>query len=292
MGILKLFRGKENDVLASINGITLADQDIIKLGDNVHDFSDIHRNLEVAKKYGFEDIPVIGVHLSAIGGRLSRDLMTAMQNPEMPLLYTMQRTTFRDPIYRGEPIIWNPPGFETEENLIRCNLIIPARDPTKKPRVDMTSEFSLQRPEYQPRDPEERCYSEEVEFTPKGTEQFYECLREEPRKEMVFSQGIARIPSVLLTLAAKLNEIQKTEIGGKNLEMISHSYRELQPGKGQVDVYFVEKSGRGHRSSYVFEGVLYQNGQPVMSSRVKTLASGEFTEEALKTLKEKMKAAA
>src|SRR3989344_2118289 len=184
MGILQLFTGRQREVLESINGITLTGQDIIKFGDVVHDFSEQHRNKEVAKKHCFEDTPVIGVHSAAIGGRLSRDLMSAIQIPGAPYFHTGLSVTFREPIYPSEPINWNPPVIDFEEEIgrIAYHLLIPNQIADKKPRVEMTSEFRTKRPEFQAPNPEKFVYSEETEFVPKEVKVFYECLREEPKE--------------------------------------------------------------------------------------------------------------
>lgn len=275
MGIFKLLTGKEDEILKSINGFTLSGEDIAKFGDVIHDYSDQHRNSEVAKRFGFEEPPVIGVHLAAIGGRISRDLMSVMQPPDNIFFYTMQEVTFRDPVYQGEPINWTVEE-SVEDGLRSYKLIVPNKDPEKKPRVEMISEFKIERPIYQKRDLEKLVYTDEIEITASELKGFYNGLREEPSKEVAFSLGVGRIPSVLLSLASKFNKLEGREIGGKNLGMKSESYSDLQIGKAIVDVYFMEKKGRGNRVSYIFEGVLKQAGIERASSQIKTLTNGEF----------------
>ena len=278
MGLFELLRGKEKEILDSINGITLSNEDIAKFGDVVHDYSLPHRDKSEAKKYGFDDTPVIGVHSAAIGGRFSRDLMAAMQRPDTPYFYTGQKVTFRDPIYPNEPINWNPPkiDFDEENGIMVLDLVIPHSSQGKKPRVEMTSEFRTKRPEFEQLNPENLVYSEEIELTSKELNNYYECLREEPLKEVPFSLGIGRNPSVLLKMASKLNEVQGTAIGGRNIEMTSQAYDDLKLGKARVDVYFVEKKGGGSRAFYTFDCALYQDDEPTISSRVKTMTNGDF----------------
>ncbi|MBI2452303.1 MaoC family dehydratase [Candidatus Pacearchaeota archaeon] len=268
-------KGKE--VLASINGITLTREDIAKFGDVVHDYSPIHRDVETAKKHGFiKDTPVIGVHLAAIGGRISRNLLSIMQTPDKKFYFTTKTVTFRAPVYPGEQINWIIEEEQGEEDSRSYSLIIPNAEPEKKPGVELLSEFKTSRPSPQTYDLEKLVYREEIEITPKEVKEFYEGLREEPLKEVPFSLGIARIPSTLLSFVGELNKIHGTNIGGKNIEMKSTSYEDLQTGKGRVDIYEVLKKGRGNRVSYIFQGVLYQNEQPIMESEITTMTNGEI----------------
>src|SRR3989344_3963142 len=133
--------GKKKEVLDSINGIVLTREDNIKLGDVVHDYSPMHRDPEIARKFGFKDTPVIGVHSAAIGSRMARDLVRVTQRPSENLIPISQGITFRDAIYPGEPINWDPEHEVDEEGRREYRLCVPSNIAGKKPRVDLTVIF-------------------------------------------------------------------------------------------------------------------------------------------------------
>ncbi len=274
--------GKDKEVLESINGITLSREDIARFGDVVHDYSPIHRNVEVAKQFEFTDTPVIGVHLASIGGRIARNLLSVMQSPDKTFYFASQEVTFRDPVYPGEPINWRIDTEQGGENVRSYRLIVPHSDSTKKPRVELVSEFSTERPSPRTYDPEKLVYRQDIDITPEEVRDFYEGLREAPVKEVPFSLGIARVPSTLLSFVNDLNATSGKNIGGKNIGMKSTSYGELRTGKTRIDVYEVAKLGRGNRVSYTFQGVVYQNGQAIIDSEVRTFTNGEIDTNAFK----------
>ena len=146
-----LFKKKE-EVLESINGITLSLDDIIRFGDTIGDHAPIHRSLEIAQKFDFDDIPVIGVHLASIGERITRNLVSVMQDPTKPLNYATHSVTFRYPVYQGERIDWKIDNEAVSSDSRRYVLIIESRDPTKKPRVELLSKFSSAQPVFNPQD--------------------------------------------------------------------------------------------------------------------------------------------
>jgi hypothetical protein len=280
--MLGIFGSKAKEILESINGITLSEEDIAKFGDAVHDFSELHRKKEEAIKFGFKTTPVMGVHLASIGGRISRNVLASMRTPDQELYFTEQQATFRDPVYPGEPIIWRIGEEDQEEGSRSYRLVIPNEEPGKKPRVELHTKFSTERLTFTPLEQNKQVYSEEIEISPKEIKAFYECLREKPAKEVPFNLGTGRVPSTLLTFLRELNRVHGTQIGGKNIEMISRAYDELDAGKARVDVYEVEKRGKGNRVSYTFEGVLYQNYFPRVSAQVKTFTNGELDTKALR----------
>lgn len=280
--MFKFLAGKDKEILASINGITLSREDIAKFGDVVHDHSPIHRDIEVARKFGFEDTPVIGVHSAAIGGRLSKDLLSVMQG-DKTFYFTNSSVTLRDPIYPEEPINWIIDNEQGDEESRSYRLVVPHSNPELKSRVELVAEFRTTRPSFIEHNIEKFVYSENIEFTQKEIREYYEGLRENPLREVAFSHGIARIPSTLLSFVGDLNKFHGTDIGGKNITMKSSSYDEISVGKGVIDIYEVEKKGRGNKVFYTFQGVLYQNGKPILESEVKTLANGELDVRALRS---------
>ena len=275
--------GRDIEVLGSINGITLTREDIAKFGDVVHDNSPIHRNADDARQHGFDDTPVIGVHLAAIGGRISRNLLAIMQTPDKMSYYTRQEVTFRDPVYPNEPINWTIADEIIDDTMRSYRLMVPSSNPSAKPRVELTSVFSTAKPEFQRRGISKLVYQEKVKIVPHEVEEFYHCLKESPLKDVAFSHGVAIIPSTLLSFLAELNKLSGTEIGGKNISMGSQMYEDLEVGDGIVEVYQVAKKGRGEKVFYTFDGVLYQNGTARISSEVKTLTNGELNTEALRS---------
>ncbi len=267
---------KAEEVLESINGITLTGQDIAQFGDTVGDHSPIHREEAIAKSYGFNSTPVIGVHLAAIGGRISRDLLSVMRGQGEPIYFTGQQISFRSPVYPGEPINWKIEKAEEGDKNRTYTLVIPSETGQGKPKVELISEFTTERPIPERHDEHGLVYQENREITPKIVTRFYQGLREPPKEYVPFSLGVAITPSTLLSFLEKLNAENGTNIGGKNLGMISRAYEDLSIGDARIDVYLVEKSGRGNRVSYTFDGVLSQEGRPIIESRIKTLVNGEL----------------
>ncbi len=278
--LARLLGKKTAEVLDSINGINLSPEDVVKLGNVVHDYSPIHRDVEVAQQFGFVERPVIGVHLASIGGRIARNLLAVMQQSEWQ--FTSQDVTFRDPVYPGEPINWQIGEEAVEEESRRYSLIIPSPEQDKKPRVEMIATFSPKWPEFKQPERNNLIYRDEIKFAVPETREFYECLREQPKAEVLFSYAAARKPSTLLTMVGELNRINNTNIGGKNIQMINHAHGDLQLGNATVEVYANEIKGRGNKVFYTFDMVLYQNEQPKVSSWIKTLANGLVDVTALK----------
>jgi len=138
-------------ILESINGITQTRESIAEFGDVVHDYSEIHRDLEVAKKFGFRDTPIIGVHSAAIGGRVARNILSVTKSPDSELYFTGQNVKLSSPIYPGEQINWELVQGKSTNESISYRLIVPNGDKSVKPKIDMECQFTTAQPEYQER---------------------------------------------------------------------------------------------------------------------------------------------
>lgn len=166
IGLLERIGMKAPEVLKGANGLTLSQKDIAEFGDVVGDYSDLHRKVKVATDNGFEDTPVIGVHLAAYGGRVARDLLTAVQLPDQPYVIAQQDVAFRGSVYPGEPINWVKDGESvSQDGSIEYRLVVPGKE-GQRPRVEHTTLFA---PRWTPFEEKEKqvIYQEDLKIDPK-----------------------------------------------------------------------------------------------------------------------------
>lgn len=267
---------KTPEVLKGANGLTLTRKNIAAFGDVVKDYSPIHRNPKAARETEqFTDTPVIGVHLAAYGGRIARDLLTAIQLPDQPYVIAQQDVVFKEPVYPEEPINWVKKGErEHADGSIEYKLLIPSTSGGKS-RVEHTTRFA---PAWQQLEDIDKTtvYREDISLNARDVKLFYELLREKPQAEVPFSLGVARIPSTMLSFLTELNEAEEKSLGGANRRMSSVAYGPLQLGDARIDVYHLGGKETQDSSLYEFRGVLSQDGQPVIDTTIRTAINGMF----------------
>jgi len=229
----------------------------------------------------------MGVHLAAIGGKLSRGLLEIIRqnNPEMK--FVGQRVIFKNPVYPGRKRWpkWEFEGIKISREGIITPTITAKRD--GEINVEIQSRFSNEIPTPRSHNNDQFLYAQDVEIKPKEIRSFYEQLKENPNdRKMAFSHGVSLIPSTLLSFLGEVNQLHGKQTVGMNREMNSEFYGEVAPENSRIEIY--EKSSRIKPDRglfvYTFDSVLSQQGTPKVSSRIKCVTTGDVP---IRSLREK-----
>jgi len=261
-----------------INSITLTQEDIEKFGDIVGDHSPIHRSTKAAKKMGFEDTPIMGVHLAAIGGRLSREFLETVRQENPGMNYVGQKVIFRKPVYPGgiRKPKWRFDGIEFNERELTTKIVAEKGDSV---HVELESRFSQNLPEIPQYDENNLVYRELRMIDPDSVRDFYKHLKEESpiERKVSFAHGVSLVPSTLLDFLKELNT-KGEEFMGANREMDSEFYGEISAGETEIEIYQHDEKINKKRGIYIytFDGVLSQQDIPRLRTRVKCVMNGEL----------------
>lgn len=249
-------------------------EEVIEFADIVHDYSPAHREMQAAAAMGFEDTPVVGVQLAALGAKISSRIV---RDKGASLNYIGQKVTFKNPVYPGEKITWRKKreidvGADGE---VKVYLEIPGDTGT---RVQMESTFSPNWPvAVQEDDKRKLVYNQSISITPQEVADFYRFRGEDYSAETVPpSLGIARIPSTLLSLLTEVNRITGGTMYGTNRKMESRMFGAIKPGEARVNVYFLGGRQAGNSTICEFSGELYQEGSVLIHSDVTSLINGRL----------------
>src|SRR3989344_6777320 len=84
---------------------TIARDEIPRFGDLTKDYNPVHRQVEIATKFGFQDTPVMGAYTSAIVAQYIKEIIDEIIRPYHEI-YTLsgQKMSFKSPLYPGEKL--------------------------------------------------------------------------------------------------------------------------------------------------------------------------------------------
>lgn len=252
---------------------------IIHFGDLIRDYNLIHRSTEAARKFGFKETPVIGVHLDSIAGEISQDILESLRKSS-PLLNSLgQLTEFKKPLYpftipqwKIREVKYTPDGKE-----IRAKIESIFNDEVKT----ITEAYFGENTAFTERDPNNFVYSNKTGIEKFDESEFYRLADASHRDRVAYSHATTLIPSIVLEFLGKLNAKLGKDVKGYNLRMNSRFYSEPQIGAARIDIYDLARKGRGNRVKYEFEGVFSQDGIPRVSSTITCMGDGELDTKAL-----------
>jgi len=233
---------------------SFSQEDNVLYCDTIEDKNPIHRDQEAARAYtGMElsDTPIVGAFTSAVGGRLSLNIVNRLRNhwgeDAQDLKITGQKTKFSgNVVYPGSEIIWVIPKQGFSENRGDISITVEGRI-KKNLAVSVTTNLGSE----VKRMPQIAgpFYSATYDVDRARLQNHAECVGGEIGEGIPDSLAVNYAPSTLL-------KFQKERYGkseGTNVAMDFEFIRQAKPGLIQVDVFAPRKMPRRQlRGRYIY----------------------------------------
>ncbi|HLF53889.1 MAG TPA: MaoC family dehydratase [Candidatus Nanoarchaeia archaeon] len=194
------------------------------------DNNPIHRLAKRAKKLGFDDTPIMGVHIAAYGEQFIEKAVEHMREfwgADIKIIG--QHNTFKAPVYPGDRILWQiTPSLRNIDEEIHLGITGTVKD---KIVIEISSRLGkAYKTMPQIAGP---VFSERHLLDADRLEAFYNCAGGKNNGKVSNMLPASYVPATLL----KLLEQKTQTMEGTNLAMNFEFLREVEPGRLQVDIF-------------------------------------------------------
>jgi acyl dehydratase len=255
-----------------------SETDVEMFGMVTLDNNPAHRDREIARSLGFEDIPVMGAHTAAYGEQYGRSILAVLGSDGNKVVLRGQENRFKAPFYLGDRLQWRLTGFKETDRGLDLNLEGMVNDKkiiATKLKLGRTFPEVLEIP-----DP--TIYTKDFSLDLPWLKEFYACVGRKSEAEV---EPPKRIPSMLYAsyVPSTLLELLKEVTGKREGTNLAMNFEFLQERKldGVETVYVdisqprqpTEHKGTFH---YKFKALVREGNTPITYGEIRSTTPHEI----------------
>lgn len=276
---------KLKEKLDYFGNITPTEDERVDFRRSVRDNNQVHADIEIAKKLNFENTPIVGTFYSALGEKISENLLEIFQEYNPQLIQTGQKIEFTRAMYPGDKAIWEIEGYEGSLRDNNFNVNLSAKKNGKKQAIVLKAKFGVQKP----RDINlngkllyTHQFSEEDSINSEDVSNFYKGIRNIPLEGIANSHVSALAPAALLKFLAELNEKHETEYLGANQSMDSAFISQANLGDFEIEIHKLAEETKNRKGySFPFHVKVKQDNEVKAYTNISCLSDGFLDVESL-----------
>lgn len=270
----------ENEVNQALAGerenICPAREDMTAFGWVTGDNNPIHSMVERAKKLGFKDTPVMGMHIAAYGEQFSHGVIQRMRRywgGEVKVIG--QSTTIKSPLYPRERTLWQVTEYKKRDTGIDLKILGTSGEQTiAEVTTKIGREYALMPQIAGP------MYNRRFLLGEDHLESFYQAIGAKNDGTIPTMLPAAYVPATLL----RLLEDRTGTIEGTIINMDFNSIRNAKLGRLQVDIFPTREPRELMKTDtltkervsagflYKFKAMVSQDTKPITYGEVTTVS--------------------
>ena len=250
---------------------TIARDEIPRFGDLTKDYNPVHRQVEIATKFGFQDTPVMGAYTSAIVAQYIKEIIDEIIRPYHEI-YTLsgQKMSFKSPLYPGEKLTLS----SSYQGIGKNGEILLS---TKGSVGDRTVIEVSSRIHHTPKEiqlPSNPLFYKDYLITEEDINSFYALANKGSGKRNNPMICPSFVPGTLLELLSQ----KAGKLEGTNLSMDYNFISDLTPGMLRINIY-TDQSKRARKKGdnflYRFQTSSLQEGRVIDQGEILTASKQE-----------------